>query len=263
MDVTPVCFDMPSGTTIDRRGKREIIVCGTGAHKRRLTVTLARTADGEMLKPFITFKAKTARLLKTLSVSNTDAVVTTQPKGWMDSHLITQWIRRILLTHTQGRHALLVFDTFLGHLTDDVLQKLAENNVTYITIPGGCTSKVQPLDVSINKPFKDYLRGSWEQYMVEQVQTSPSPATKIPTASKNEIAKWVIDANRCLGSQPDMIRKSFLVCGISNSLDGSKNDYIRVQEYLPQFVIPYGESAGSKSDPFQSTDAESDAEDSD
>lgn len=94
------------------------------------------------------------------------------------------------------------------------------------------------------------------------MQTNPSPAN-IPTASKNEIAKWVIEANRCLGSQPDMIRKSFLVCGISNNLDGSVNDYIWVQEYLPQFVIPYGESAGSKSDPFQSTDDESDAEDPD
>lgn len=60
-----------------------------------------------------------------------------------------------------------------------------------------------------------------------------------------------------------MIRKSFLVCGISNNLDGGKNDYIRVQEYFPQFVIPYGESTCSESDPFQSTDAESDAEESD
>lgn len=159
MDVTPVCFDMPSGTTIDRRGKREIIVCGTGAHKRRLTVTLVCTAAGEMLKPSITFKAKTDCLLKTLNVSNADAVV--------DSHLMIQWIRRVLLTHTQGHHALLVFNTFRGHLTDDVVQKLAENNITHITIPGGCTSKVQPLDVSINKPFKDYLCGAWEQYMIE------------------------------------------------------------------------------------------------
>ena len=42
MDETPMWFDMPSSTTVDVQGKREILVRGTGAHKRRFTVTLAR-----------------------------------------------------------------------------------------------------------------------------------------------------------------------------------------------------------------------------
>ena len=57
----------------------------------------------------------------------------------------------------QRQHALLVFDTFTGHLKDDVLASLAENNKSYILIPGGCMSKIQPLDVCLNKPFKTYI----------------------------------------------------------------------------------------------------------
>ena len=59
MDKTPMCFDMPSSTAADVRGKKDILVRGTGAHKRRFTVTLACTASETMLTPFVTFKAKT------------------------------------------------------------------------------------------------------------------------------------------------------------------------------------------------------------
>ena len=34
---------------------------------------------------------------------------------------------------------------------------------TLINVPGGTTSRVQPLDVSINKPFKNYVRELIEQ----------------------------------------------------------------------------------------------------
>ena len=50
----------------------------------------------------------------------------------------------------QGRHALLVFDTFKDHLTDDILAILAKNNISHVVIPGGCTRMIQPLDVCLN-----------------------------------------------------------------------------------------------------------------
>ena len=38
-------------------------------------------------------------------------------------------------------------------------------------IPGGCTSKIQPLDVCINKPFKEHFRHLWMNYMQENVSS--------------------------------------------------------------------------------------------
>jgi len=52
-------------------------------------------------------------------------------------------------------------DSFEGHLTDIVKNKCAVNNIHKAIIPGGLTSIVQPLDVSINKPFKDRLKEKW------------------------------------------------------------------------------------------------------
>ena len=36
-------------------------------------------------------------------------------------------------------------------------------------VPPGCTSKCQPLDVCINKPFKGVLRNCWEDYVADTV----------------------------------------------------------------------------------------------
>jgi len=47
-----------------------------------------------------------------------------------------------------------VLDSFRGHTVDNVKNRLIEKNTNIAIIPGGCTSKLQPLDVSINKSFK-------------------------------------------------------------------------------------------------------------
>jgi len=33
-------------------------------------------------------------------------------------------------------------------------------------IPGGLTKKLQPLDIAVNKPFKDQLQAEWENWMM-------------------------------------------------------------------------------------------------
>jgi len=50
--------------------------------------------------------------------------------------------------------SLLVCDSFRGHLVDSVKNRLNEKHTNLAIIPGGLTSKLQPLDVRINKCFK-------------------------------------------------------------------------------------------------------------
>ena len=54
-----------------------------------------------------------------------------------------------------------------------------------------------------------------------------------------------------------MMKKSFLVCGIANNLDGSENGLVRVPAELQSFEIPYSTSSTSdetESDRFQTSD---------
>ncbi|CAJ0842350.1 11542_t:CDS:2 [Entrophospora sp. SA101] len=65
--------------------------------------------------------------------------------------------------------ALFVMDSFEGHKTDSI-KKIAQNeNTDLAIIPGGLTSVVQPLDVCINKPFKDRLCEKWNTWMSSEM----------------------------------------------------------------------------------------------
>ena len=112
-------------------------------------VVLAASADGSMLHHFVIFKGK--RKLKNLSVPR-GWVVTVQQKGWMDADLMKHWVQEIWLKYTSRRKALLVIDSFSAHCTEEIRDLLSRNNTDIALIPGGCTctSKLQPLDMSLN-----------------------------------------------------------------------------------------------------------------
>lgn len=56
-------------------------------------------------------------------------------------------------------------DDFSAHSTENVLDELKKINIDNSIIPGGFTHALQPLDVSLNKPFKDHYRHLWNEWM--------------------------------------------------------------------------------------------------
>jgi len=62
---------------------------------------------------------------------------------------------------------MLVLDAFKGHVTDSVKDQVHKMKTELIVIPGGMTSMLQPMDVSINKPFKDRLRQQYLTWIVD------------------------------------------------------------------------------------------------
>ena len=51
-----------------------------------------------------------------------------QPKGWNDATLSNVWLQKVLLTHTKKKCALFVWDTFKGHLTDELESELKQKH---------------------------------------------------------------------------------------------------------------------------------------
>ena len=97
---------------------------------------------------------------------------------------------------------------------------LEKNNSKVALIPGGCTSKLQPLDVCLDKPFK-VCRKFFSDYCCTQLSTSENPNNRLKTASKPEVLHWVVAAQSHLSSKPEIIAKSFQVTGILPSLESN------------------------------------------
>ena len=131
------------------------------------------------------------------------------------------------LRFTPHQRALLVWDSFRGHLTDAVKDLLARRNVDVAVIPGGLTSNLQPLDKCINKPFKAKLRMLYDTWMVNGPFTY-TPSGKKRAPSKELVLTWINRARN--GIPKDLIGKSFKSCGIANEPDGSEDDAVWEEE---------------------------------
>ena len=83
-----------------------------------------------------------------------------------------------------------VLDAFKGHLTDSVKNQLRKMNTELVVMPGGITSVLQPMDVSINKPFKDRFRQQYLTWISDHARELTETG-KIKGAAPSEVARWV------------------------------------------------------------------------
>ena len=165
MDETPLCFDSPPNRTIESKGNKAILIRTTSHERAHFTVVLACVANGTKLKPMVIFKSKAIPEREKMPPG---VLVHCQSKGWMDEDGIMLWLHKVWDTRPGAllkKKSLLVWDQFRAHKTNKVKEKLKDINAKQAVIPGGLTSILQPLDVVLNKPFKDRLQKKWIAWM--------------------------------------------------------------------------------------------------
>jgi hypothetical protein len=160
MDETPTYIDMITSRTIDTVGKKSIEVSHTGQLKSRFTSVITIAANGYRLPTYLVLR----KLKKPPSnlVTNTNISIHVSDSGFMDSFLMEDYIDRVIVPYIGNNECLLVLDDYAAHKTASVIAHMKSKNITPFLIPGGLTFCLQPLDVSINKPFKDELRKQWK-----------------------------------------------------------------------------------------------------
>ena len=80
----------------------------------------------------------------------------------------------------------LLLDACQTHLTKKGSEALVALNMEWDLIPAGYTSKLQPMDVGINKPFKNYIRRAFDKWLVA-TQGLQKPKRK-------DVSSWIWEA---------------------------------------------------------------------
>ena len=215
MDETPIWIDMPGDYTMEFTGTKTIAMASTGQEKTRITVCLAALADGSKLQPYVLLKG--VRPPKDIPIG---IKIEMTPGSWASEPVILKWLKNVYHKNNSTRR-MLVWDSFRAHTTKTVKEAVAmEYNSDMVVIPGGCTSKLQPCDVSWNKPFKDNYRNLYDEWLVHGERELTKGGNRRPP-SKTTILQWIKQSWDLVTVQT--VKKSFLKCGISVALDGSQD----------------------------------------
>ena len=117
----------------------------------------------------------------------------------MDEAMMLQWVKEVLEPWSKnvpdGIVPYLFLDSYKCHLMSSVVHAIQDLGIEVDHIPGGCTSLVQPLDMGVNKPLKNWIRRKWEEYMLEEglAMTVSKPPTW------QQMATWVMECLDDLG----------------------------------------------------------------
>lgn len=232
-DQTPLKL-VPSGNwTMEKTGTSKVSINGL-SDKRNITSVITVDASGEMLPMQLIYSGKTVRSVPKYTFPD-GFHVTQNENHWSTEHTMLEYIEYILKPHlTKVRAelespempAILLYDVFRAHTTPDVKKKLDELNVIHHQIPPNMTDHLQPLDVAVNKPIKDFLRNRFSEWYADVVMSSEDTDTELDLEPLKSIttlreihAGWLGDLYKYfkLPDQMQIIRNGFIKVGISST----------------------------------------------
>ena len=144
---------------------------------------------------------------------------------WSNENTMKYYIHKIILPYITKKQddlklsadypALILFDNFKAQCTSSLLQTLDNNNVTVVLIPPNCTDRLQPLDISVNKAAKEFMRREFQKWYAQQVCNQLQPNMEVAAIDlrlsvvKPLGAQWLIRLYDHFKENPDIIHNGF------------------------------------------------------
>lgn len=132
--------------------------------KDNTTVLLGCSAAGDKTPPLIIFKGKHLWDEWTSKDDYPGTVYAATKNGWMETEVFEKFFVKVFLpTVGLKRPILLVYDGHSTHVGINIIEKAREAGITIMKIPPHTSDNLQPLDLAVNKSFKD----KWDQRLVK------------------------------------------------------------------------------------------------
>ncbi|KAH9292343.1 hypothetical protein KI387_042469 [Taxus chinensis] len=178
-----------------------------------ITVLCCVNAAGQSIPGFYLFKAK-RQLKNYIAGCEPGACMAAQPHAWMTKELFLNWLHHFARSVPGGvsptnRH-LLIFDGHGSHVAFGTIQEARNLGIDLVTLPAHTSHKLQPLDVSVFSPFKNYFKSMRSKWMAKnsgleirrtELATLSSQAFQLALTPKNIKAGfhrtgiWPLDRN--------------------------------------------------------------------
>ena len=219
-DEVSVAFDLAADYTYELKGKKDIkSLCHLNT-KTRATVTLGVASNGDVLPPLLTFIYKYSGK-KTRSFPKkhekfknrfSPYMVRFTESGFNNDEIIIEYIDKIILNWKSNisQEVVLVMDQARCHISEKVLKHLDKLKLTYILIPAGGTYLFQPLDIALNRPFKEHLRQFYLSWLESETSVSNVKLLTCPEIEK--IIDWTYQSVSNFASLK--VIESFSLAGI-------------------------------------------------
>lgn len=174
--------------------------------KEAITVMFCGSAAGDILPPFVIYKAK--HMYESWRVGGPDnAKYAVSAHGWIDQFLFCEWFKKIALPYLKSLPGkkILIGDNLHSHFSEEVFRQCAKENVEFVCLPVNSTHKLQPLDVGFFGPMKKHWRRLLNEEMATNADFNAVAKAEFPRMLKALMEKL---------NYKELLPSAFRACGI-------------------------------------------------
>ena len=175
-DITGINIAPSSAWTLEQKGSNRVEMTGVN-NKCQITAVFCGSHTGDFLPLQLVYKGKTSQCHLYLEIFS----------GLLTHRSTGQWSRPCCCTLTtlfclacvrqvgerlhlgDDKPAVAIIDNFKGQITEVVTSLLETNNIHVCLLPLNTTDLLQPMNIAINKPPKDFLGKEFQQWYSEHV----------------------------------------------------------------------------------------------
>ncbi|XP_063400328.1 uncharacterized protein LOC134684939 [Mytilus trossulus] len=233
------CQLVPGGDwTMEKKGTQQISISGLD-DKRQITLLLAVSMSGDLLPPQLIYPGKTDRCLpKGVDFPSTWDVICTETH-WSNEDTMMQFVNKVIvpyvdeirdsmpLNNSTTQKAIAIFDVFKAHRGERLLNLLKDNDIVPLFVPA-CTDRLQPLDLSVNREYKEQLKSYFHDWysaeVIHQINEQEDSTGEIApdnvvvnmrtSVLKPIHANLIVSSHNKMSTRKDLIQLGFRKAGL-------------------------------------------------
>ena len=227
-DQTGISIVPGSSWTMVLKGAKESRLQGSVTSAKSLLCCVAQWL--EISYPLSSSTGKTTACLPRYKFPDNWHIMCT-PNHWSNEKTMIEYIKKVIIPYVQQKRnelklspeqaALALFDVFRGQQTECVSTLLEENNIVVVPIPANCTDRLQPMDLSVNKAVKEFMRSRFREWYATEGQKQLddgaqqiTPVDLKMSTMKPLGARWLVSLHDHVNKNDSLILNGFKAAGI-------------------------------------------------